>query len=90
MDFALTLHKKNFQIPLRLLVSVKVGLHSLLPLPRPCLRIFYRNEKKNKEIKATNFMFTIPLLKGFYQLEITTVLIWVQAIRRTVKKVIAN
>ena len=32
MDFALTLHISS-------LISVKVGLLSLLPFPRPCLRI---------------------------------------------------
>lgn len=82
VDFALTLYKKNFQIPLSSLISVKVGLHSLLPLPRPCLRIFYRSQKKKGQIKTASFMFTIPLLKGFFQLEITTVWGWVWLIRR--------
>lgn len=84
-DFVLTLHKKNFQIPLSSLISVKVGLFSLLPFPRPCLRIFYRSQKKKERVKTASFMFTIPLLKGFFQLEITTVLGWVWMIRRAMR-----
>ncbi len=82
-ESALALHKKNFQVPLTSVVSVKVGLYSLLPFPRPCLRIFYQGAKKN-QIKTASFMFTIPLLRGLSQLEITDVLSWVWKIRRAV------
>ncbi len=85
IDLALAIHKKNFQITLSSLISVKVGLYSILPFPRPCLRISYRSEKKKKQIKTASFMFTIPLLKGFFQLEITTVWRWVQIIRRVMR-----
>ena len=85
-DFVLTLYKNNFQIPLTSLVLVRVGLYSLLPFPRPCLRIFYRSEKKKEQIKTASFMFTIPLLKGFSQFEITTILGWLRAIRKTARR----
>ena len=82
IDFALTLHTKNFQIPLASVVSAGVGLHSLLPLPRPCLRISYQ---KKGEIKNASFTFTIPLLRGFFQFEILDVLLWVRKIRGAMK-----
>ncbi len=85
IDLALTLHKNNFQIPLSSLIQVKTGLYSIFPFPRPCLRISYRSEKKKKQIKAASFMFTIPLLKGFFQLEITTVLGWVWMIKKAMR-----
>lgn len=84
LDYTLTLHKKSFQLPLSSVISVKVGMFSLLPLPRPCLRISYRSERK-KNAKTASFMFYIPLLKGFYQLEITTVLVWVWLINKAVR-----
>jgi len=84
LDYTLTLHKKSFQLPLSSVISVKVGMFSLLPLPRPCLRISYRSERK-KTAKTASFMFYIPLLKGFYQLEITTVLVWVWLINKAVR-----
>ena len=85
MDFALTTHKKHYQITLSSLLSARVGLQSFLPFPRFCLRLSYQNPKKKKQIKTTSFMFTIPLLKGFYQLEITTVWGWSSMIRRAMR-----
>ena len=86
IDLALTLHKKNFQVLLSSVISVKTGLYSILPFPRPCLRISYRSEKKKKQIKTVSFMFTIPLWKGWFQLEITTVRGWVWIIRKAVSQ----
>ena len=83
LDFALALHKKNFQIPVSSLVGVKVGLLTLLPIPRFYLRVAYMG-KKNKN-KTTSFMFTISILRGVFQLEITTVLGWVWIIRKAMK-----
>ncbi len=84
IDLALTLHKKNFQVPLSSVISVKTGLYSILPFPRPCLHISYRSEKK-KKIKAVSFMFTIPLWKGWFQLEITTIKAWGRIIKEAVR-----
>ena len=83
IDYALTLHEMNFQIPLSLVTRVRIGLYSLLPLPRPCLRIFYLGRNREEEL---SFMFTIPLLKGIYQWEITTVWHWVSVINRALRR----
>ena len=85
LDYALTLHKNNFQIPLSSVTSAKVGLFAYFPIPRFCLRIAYFSEKKRKKIETTSFMFTITMLRGFYQFEITTVLSWVWTIKRVMK-----
>jgi len=84
IDFALTLHRRNFQVPLSSVISANICRYCLLPFPRPYLHISYRGGSKNK-LKTLDFMFTIPLLKGFYQLEFTTVWGWVQIIRRALK-----
>ena len=84
LDFALTLHKRNFQVPLSSVISANMGRYSLFPFPRPYLRIFYRGGSKQK-VKTLSFMFTIPLLKGFFQLEITTVKGWARAINKAVR-----
>lgn len=86
LDFALTLHKKNFEVPLTSVISVKTALYSLLPFPRPCLRISYMAGKQ-KTPKPLSFMFTIPLWKGWFQLEITTVVIWGKAIQRAMGRI---
>ena len=86
IDLGLSLHKNNFQFPLSSVTQVKTGLHSLLPFPRPCLRVFYKRGKKKQNIRTASFMFTIPLLKGFFQFEITTVQGWVMFINKAVKQ----
>ena len=83
INYALTLHKMNFQIPLSLVTWVRIGLYSLLPFPRPCLRIFCLGRNKEEEL---SFMFNIPLLKGIYQWEITTVWHWVSVINRALRR----
>ena len=85
IDLALSFHKKNFQVSLSTVTSVKTGIYSLLPLPRPCLRVFYKSSKKDMTTKRLAFMFTIPLWKGWFQLEITTVMTWVKAINRALE-----
>ena len=85
LDVALTAHKNNFEVPLSSLILVKMGLYSLLPFTRPCLRIAYQSKKKKGQIKTASFIFTIPLLRGFFQLEITTVGIWVRMIKRATR-----
>jgi len=83
IQLTLTLHKKNFQLPLSSIVSLKMGLYSILPL-RPCLRISYRSEKKKKKIKTVSFMFTLPLLKRLLMSEFPT-LGWVRDVKKAVK-----
>ena len=84
IDFALTLHKRNFEVPLSSVILAKMRRYCLFPFPRPYLSISYRGGSKDKE-KTLGFMFTISLLKGFYQLELTTVWVWVRIIRKALK-----
>lgn len=83
LDFARTLYSNNFQVWLSSIVSVKTRLYSSLPFPRFCLRIDYSDKRKG--VQRLIFMFTIPLWRGWFQLEITTVMAWVQYIRKAMK-----
>ena len=84
LDFALTLHKKNFQIPLSSIMAADRHRFALLPLPRYLLRVTYQGGRRQIE-KTLSFIFTIPVLKGFFQLEITVVMGWVRMIRKMLK-----
>lgn len=84
LDYALTLHKNNFQIPLRAVTSARVGIFAYFPFPRFCLRIDYRSDRK--QIETASFMFTISILRGFYQLEIGIVMSWASAIKKVMKR----
>ncbi|MFC2066314.1 hypothetical protein ACFLUO_04535 [Chloroflexota bacterium] len=85
IDLTIPFHKKNFQVPLSSIVSAKTGLNSFFPFPRPCLRISYSTGKRKQHVEMLTFMFTIPLWKGWFQLEITTVTAWVSTIRRVLR-----
>ena len=82
LDIACSLYDENFQVRLSSIDSVKTGLYSPLPFPRFCLRIDYTSKKKSNRL---TFMFTIPLWKGLFQLEITTVIAWSKYIRTAMK-----
>lgn len=82
LDIACSLYEKNFQVMLSSIDSVKTGIYSFIPFPRFCLRINYTSRKKPNRL---TFMFTIPLWKGLFQLEITTVMAWSKYIRTAMK-----
>lgn len=82
LDIACSLHEKNFHVLLSSIDSVKTSLYTPLPFPRFCLRIDYTSKKKPDRL---TFMFTIPLWKGLFQLELTTVMAWSQYIRTAMK-----
>ena len=84
LDFALTLHKKNFQIPLSSIIAADRYRFALLPLPRYLLRVTYQGGRRQIE-KTLSFIFTISVLRGFFQLEITTVMGWVRMVRKVLK-----
>lgn len=89
LDYSLTLHKKNFQIPLSMVKGVRVGLLSMLPFPRPCLRIKYIHTSKSKnelKEKTATFMFTLPLLKKLLNPELGLVLGWVWVLKKTISR----
>ncbi len=81
IQFALRLHKKNFQLPLSSIVAVKMGFLSFFPL-RPCLRVYYHSASKN--INTLSFLFTLPLLKRLLMTEFPTIG-WTGAIKKAVK-----
>jgi hypothetical protein len=84
-DFVLKLHKNNFQIPLERVSSIRLGLFSMFPFPRLCMRVHYRGPRKRSVPMETGFWFRIPILKGLVQLEITLVLRWIRAVKQAAR-----
>ncbi len=79
---ALTLHKKNLQIPLSSIVSAKLSFLSGFPIPQSYMRVYYRTA--SKKVKTLSFRFTLPLLKRLLMSEFPT-LDWVRTINKAVK-----
>jgi len=82
IEFALSLHKKNFQVPLSSIVSAKLGFHFMFPSLKPCMRVSYKTA--SKKVKTLSFRFTLPFLKRLMLSEFPT-LGWIRAINKAVK-----
>ncbi len=82
IQFAVKLHKKNFQIPLSSIVTAEMGMLSYFPI-RPYLSVHYLSAGKKE--KTLEFMFTLPWFKRLMLSEFPT-LGWRNAIRGAVKK----
>jgi hypothetical protein len=61
-----------------------MGLYSLFPFPRFCLRVQHLTRKG--DIIEAGFWFRIPLLKGLLELEPVLVLGWVNAVKSALGK----
>ena len=81
VQFALKLHKKNFQLPLSSIVTAKMGLLSVFPI-RPYLRVYYQSA--SKKTKTLGFVFTLPFLKRLLLSDFPTIG-WVNAIKKAAK-----
>ena len=81
IQFALKLHKKNFQLPLSSIVTAKMGFLSVFPI-RPYLRVYYRSA--SNKTRTLSFMFTLPLLKRLLLTDFPTIG-FVNAIKKAVK-----
>ena len=78
----LSLHKKNFQVPLPSIVSAKLGVYFAFPFPQTYLRIYYRTA--SKKVKTLSFRFRLPPLKRLLASDFPT-LEWIRAINKAVK-----
>lgn len=59
IDYALKLHKSNFQIPLNHIKAAKTSWLRILPLPRFRLIVHYATGKK-KALRELSFWFRVP------------------------------
>ncbi len=82
LQFALTLHKKNFQLPLSSILSVKTGFHFTFPFLNLRLRLTYRSASKKE--KTLTFVLKTPFMKVLFRSEPLT-MEWVGAVKKAVK-----
>ena len=70
IQFALSLHKKNFQIPLSSVICARLKLYSLLPFPQMYLSLNYKTS--SNRVKTENFRFWQSPLKRLAMSEFPT------------------
>jgi len=81
IQFALTLHKKNFHIPLSSIVSVKLGMRFAF-LPNLCMRISYRSP--SNKMQTLGFVFKTGLIKRLFEAE-PMAMEWGRAVKKAIK-----
>ena len=82
IQFALGMHKKNFQIPLSSIVTAKTGFHFTFPFLNLRLRLFYRSASKKE--KMLTFQLKTPFMKVLFRSEPLT-MEWAGIIKKAVK-----
>ena len=87
IDFALTLHKKNFNIPLSLLSSVKCKLYFSFPFPSLIMQISYmKGGSKKKGGKTMIFQFKQSFLRLLFRKSMLPLTVeWVSSVREAIK-----
>ena len=83
LDYAFTLSKKNFQIPLSEIRRIGVGIFTLYPYPRFCLTVSYRL-RKNEKNKAMAFQFRDAGEKNIMKLQLAEDYRWAKAIKQAI------
>lgn len=85
LDYAFTLNKSNFQIPLTSIVKVGIGTFIRFPLPHFYLYILYTQGKK-KLPGTVAFQFRRPILQVIIRPHIIEVWKWRRAIKQAIKE----
>ncbi len=86
LDYAFTLNRSNFQVPLTSIMRVQLGTRGFFPLPHFSLLVtFVRSKRQPPETVA--FQFIRPILQVFLRPHIIVCLGWVKAIKQAMKEV---
>jgi len=83
LDYAFTLSKKNFQMPLSEIRRIGVGIFTLYPYPRFCLTVSYR-PRKNEKAKTFAFQFRDEANKNIMKLQLAEDYRWAKAIKQAI------
>jgi len=85
LNYAFTLHKDNFQIPLSAIGSVRVGTFRWNPLPHLCLSVVYF-DGINPSSGTVSFQFIRPIKQTILKPQLIVDIGWVRAINKAIKE----
>ena len=84
LNYAYTLNKNNFQIPLSNIISLKIGAFNWTPIPHVCLTIIYV-DRKYLTNRMVSFQFIRPYKQTILKPQIILVFEWIRAIKQAIK-----
>ena len=83
LNYAYTLNKSNFQIPLSNITSLKIGAFNWTPIPHVCLTIIYV-DRKYLTNRMVSFQFIRPYKQTILKPQIILVFEWIRAIKQAI------
>lgn len=85
LNYAFTLNRDNFQIPLSSIGAARVGTFQWNPFPHVCLSVVYF-DGKNTSSRLASFQFIRPIKQTILHPQLIVDIGWVRAINRAMKE----
>ena len=84
LNYAYTLNKNNFQIPLSNIISLKLGAYNWTPIPHFCLSIIFV-DRRYLTNRMVSFQFIRPYKQTILKPQFMLVMDWIRAIKGAIK-----
>jgi hypothetical protein len=85
LNYAFSLNRDNFQIPLSAIGAVRIGTFRWNPFPHVCLSVFYF-DGKSASSRLASFQFIRPIKQTILHPQLFVDIGWVRAINRAIKE----
>jgi hypothetical protein len=85
LNYALTLNRSNFQIPISSIGNARIGALNWNPFPRVCLKVTYF-DGKHPATKRVLFQFVRPIKQTILNPQIVVDIAWVRTIKQAMKE----
>ena len=83
LNYAYTLNRDNFQIPLSSIMGLKIGAYNWTPIPHICLTIVFVD--KHAATRMAAFQFIRPYKQTLLKPQIMLVIDWIREIKKAIK-----
>jgi hypothetical protein len=84
LNYAYTLNRNNFQIPLSTIVSLKIGAYNWTPIPHVCLTVIFV-DRKYLTNRMVSFQFIRPYKETILKPQFMLVMDWIRTIKQAIK-----
>jgi hypothetical protein len=84
LNYAFTLNRDNFQIPLEAIGNIRIGTFNWNPFPHICLTVTYFDGKQTRS-KSASFQFIRPIKQTILHPQLIVDIGWVKAIKQAIK-----
>ena len=84
LNYAFTLNRDNFQIPLSAIAGLKLGAYNWTPIPHVCLSVVFFNGKSLTS-RMVAFQFIRPYKQTILKPQLFLIIDWIRTIKAAIK-----